>query len=373
MANCLRHPQVQKVHPSYLMIPQAARIYLWWFAALVFFAGAFLADAQEKPDRPPWAQPSTTQPQPPPPSSQPQPSTTPGPMVLAPVQAPERQKEPSTPKGTIKVNVNLVNVLVSVLDENKRPAPNLPLEAFQVSEEGVPQKIEFFEPETKLPLDLALMIDASMSAHIDFQYERDAATRFIRQVLRPDDRMAVFSFDETVTQRTTFTERVQTLQDAVARIPDGAGTSIYDAVLLGSQTLEKRGGERRRVIILVTDGGETTSHADFETARRAALRGEVLLYTILVRVMKSENGRNTAGEHALQTITETTGGAMFFPDSPQELPIIFDRIDAELRTQYRLAYYPNPRGAANSYRKIEVKMLPGYTARHRTAYLVGAQ
>jgi Ca-activated chloride channel family protein len=355
------------------MIPQAPRISIWWFAPLALFAGAILAEAQEKPDRPPWAQPSSTQPQPPPPSSQPQPPATPGTMVPAPVQTQEKTKEPQTPKGTIKVNVNLVNVLVSVLDENKRPAPNLPQEAFQVSEEGVPQKIEFFEPETKLPLDLALMIDASMSAHIDIQYERDAASRFIRQVLRPDDRMAVFSFDETVTQRTTFTEKVHTLEDAVARIPDGAGTSIYDAVMLGSQALEKRGGERRRVIILVTDGGETTSHADFEAARRAALRGEVLLYTILVRTMKSENGRNTAGEHALQTITETTGGAMFFPDSPQELPIIFDRIEAELRTQYRLAYYPYPRGAANSYRKIEVKMLPGYTARHRTAYLVGAQ
>jgi Ca-activated chloride channel homolog len=373
MANCLRHPQVQKVHPSYLMIFRVARVYIWCIVLLALFARAFPADGQEKPDRPPWAQPSASQPQPAPPNPQPQPPATPGPMVPAPVQAPERQKEPQTPKGTIKVNVNLVNVLVSVLDENKRPAPNLPQEAFQVSEEGVPQKIEFFEPETKLPLDLALMIDASMSAHIDFQYERDAASRFIRQVLRPDDRMAVFSFDETVTQRTTFTERVQTLQDAVARIPDGAGTSIYDAVMLGSQTLEKRGSERRRVIILVTDGGETTSHSDFEAARRAALRGEVLLYTILVRTMKSENGRNTAGEHALQTITETTGGAMFFPDSPQELPIIFDRIDAELRTQYRLAYYPNPRGPANTYRKIEVTMLPGYTARHRTTYLVGAQ
>jgi Ca-activated chloride channel family protein len=375
MANCLRHPQVQKVHPSYLMIPRVPRIYIWCLAPLALFAGAFLAHAQEKPDRPPWAQPSSTQPQPPPPptSGQPQPPATPGPMVPAPQQAPERQKDPQTPKGTIKINVNLVNVLVSVLDENKRPAPNLPQEAFQVLEEGVPQKIEFFEPETKLPLDLAMMIDASMSAHIDIQYEREAASRFIRQVLRPDDRMAVFSFDETVTQRTTFTERVQTLQEAVAKIPDGAGTSIYDAVMLGSQALEKRASERRRVIILVTDGGETTSHADFEAARRAALRGEVLLYTILVRAMKSENGRNTAGEHALQTITETTGGAMFFPDSPQELPVIFDRIDAELRTQYRLAYYPSPRGAANTYRKIEVKMLPGYTARHRTAYLVGAQ
>ena len=377
MASCLRHPQVQKVHPSYLMILRVTRACHWFSVPLALIGGAFLAYAQEKPDRPPWAQPSTSQPQPAPPApaptGQPQPSTIPGPMVPAPVDAPVKQKEPQTSKGTIKVNVNLVNVLVSVLDENKRPAPNLPQEAFQVSEEGVPQKIEFFEPETKLPLDLALMIDASMSAHIDFQYEREAASRFIRQVLRPDDRMSVFSFDETVTQRTTFTEKAQTLTDAVARIPDGAGTSIYDAVVLGSQALEKRGGERRRVIILVTDGGETTSHADFEAARRAALRGEVLLYTILVRTMKSENGRNTAGEHALQTITETTGGAMFFPDSPQELPTIFDRIDAELRTQYRLAYYPNPRGAANTYRKIEVKMLPGYAARHRTAYLVGAQ
>jgi len=356
MANCLRHPQVRKVHPSYLMIPRVSQISIWCVAVFALFMGALLSSAQEKPDRPPWAQPSSTQPQPPPPPAS--------------GQTPEKQREPATPKGTIKVNVNLVNVLVSVLDENKRPAPNLPQEAFEVQEEGATQKIEFFEPETKLPLDLALMIDASMSAHIDFPFERDASTRFIRQVLRPDDRMSVFSFDETVTQRTTFTDRVQTLTEAVAKIPDGAGTSIYDAVMLGSQALAKRGAERRRVIILVTDGGETTSHADFESARRAALRGEVLLYTILIRAMKSENGRNTAGEHALQTITETTGGAMFFPDSPQELPVIFDRIDAELRTQYRLAYYPNPRGAANTYRKIEVKMLPGYTARHRTAYLV---
>ena len=93
----------------------------------------------------------------------------------------------------------------------------------------------------------------------------------------------------------------------------------------------------------------------------------------MIRPVKNENGRNTAGEHALQTITETTGGAMFFPESPQELPMIFDRIDNELRTQYRLAYYPNPRGPANTYRTIEVKVLPGYSARHRTTYLTGPQ
>jgi Ca-activated chloride channel family protein len=92
-----------------------------------------------------------------------------------------------------------------------------------------------------------------------------------------------------------------------------------------------------------------------------------------MRPVKNENGRNTAGEHALQAITETTGGAMFFPGSPGELPIIFDRINNELRTQYRLAYYPNPRGPASTYRTIEVKVLPGYSARHRTSYLTEPQ
>jgi len=379
-ASCLRHLQVRKVHLSSLMIVQVLRTSLWSIAALAFFAGAIPAQMQEKPDRPPWAQPGAGPPPPlpvPVPSTSPAPPAVPGEPVPAPVPEPEKAqektKEPQTPKGTIKVNVNLVNVLVSVLDQNKRPAPNLPQEAFQVLEEGVPQKIEFFESETKWPLDLALMIDASLSAHMDIQFERQAAQHFINQVLRPDDRMSVFSFDETVTQRTTFTDKVPVLQEAVAKIPDGAGTSIYDAVVLGSQALAKRTGDRRRVIILVTDGGETTSRADFDAARRVALRGEVLLYTILIRPVKNENGRNTAGEHALQTITDSTGGAMVFPDTAQELSIIFDRIDSELRTQYRLGYYPYPRGAANTYRKIEVKVLPGYTARHRTMYLVGAQ
>lgn len=354
------------------MILQVPRILASFGFVAALLGGASCAAAQDKPDRPPWAQPSTNKPS----TSQPDTGAqgTPPPGVLAPIDPPpSKSQEAQSPKGTIKVNVNLVNVLVSVLDEQKRPAPDLSVEAFQVVEEGVPQKISFFESETKWPLDIALMIDASLSAHMDMQYERSAASHFIQQVLRPDDRMSVFSFDETVTQRSMFTNQVHVLEDAVAKIPDGAGTSIYDAILLGSQSLAKRGGDHRRVIVMLTDGGETTSRADFETARRAAVRGDVLLYTILIRPLPGENGRNTAGEHALQTITETTGGAMFFPEKAEELPVIFDRIDAELRTQYRLGYYPNPRGPANTYRTIDVKVLPGYSARHRTSYLVGAQ
>jgi Ca-activated chloride channel family protein len=322
-------------------------------ALLGLFVTASAVAAQEKPDRPPWAQPSSGQGQAPP------------------TEGTSKEKPTGTnpSRGTVKVAVNLVNVLVSVLDDHNRPAPNLPVEAFQVFEEGVQQNVAVFESETKQPLDLALMIDASLSEHKEMASERDAACHFIQQILRPDDRLSVFGFDETVTQMAPFSSEVTTLQAAVRKIPDGAGTSIYDAVLLGSKALEKRSGERRRVIIMVTDAGETTSRADFESARKSALRAGILLYTIVMRPVKNENGRNTAGEHALQTITETTGGAMFFPDSPQELPIIFDRIDNELRTQYRLAYYPNPRGPANTYRTIEVRVLPGYSARHRTTYL----
>jgi Ca-activated chloride channel family protein len=218
------------------------------------------------------------------------------------------------------------------------------------------------------------MIDASLSAHKEISFEQEAAAHFIRQVLRPGDRLSVFSFDEDVTQRAAFSDNVVALQEAVRKIPDGAGTSIYDAVLLGSRALARRGEDRRRVIILVTDAGETTSRYDFDSARKEAVRSNTLLYTIVIRPVKNESGRNTAGEHALETMTDTTGGAMFYPDTAQQLGAIFDRIDRELRTQYRLAYYPSPRGPANSYRSIEVKVTTGhYQVRHRKSYLTAPQ
>jgi len=293
------------------------------------------------------------------------------PTPTQPISSPE---DADTQRDKIKVKVDLVSILASVLDDHNRPAPDLPIEAFQVYEEGVLQKIEVFESETQQPLDLALMIDASLSAHKEITFEQEAAAHFIRQVLRPSDRLSVFAFDENVTQIAKFSDNVPTLQAAVRRIPPGAGTSIYDAVLLGAQALERRGEERRRVIVLVTDAGETTSRTDFEAARREAVRSDLLLYTIVIRPVKNESGRNTAGEHALETITETTGGAMFYPDSPQELNVIFDVIDRELRTQYRLGYYPNPRGPASTYRNVEVKVLNGdYHVRHRKTYLTGPQ
>jgi Ca-activated chloride channel family protein len=381
MANCLLlRPmrQSRNLHLNNSMrstIPPARFAFLLCLAAIL--PGAASTRAQS--DRPPWARKSsasssanssasttTTTPAPSSPTS----STPPSPVnpLDNPSDPPAQQQ-----RGRIRVNVQLVSVLASVLDEHNRPAPDLPREAFRIFEEGVEQKLAVFESETQQPLDLALMIDASLSAHKEIAFEQEAAAHFIRQVLRPGDRLAVYSVGEDVTQLANFSDNVGTLEAAVHRMPAGSGTSLYDAILLASRQLERRGEERRRVIVLVTDAGETTSYADFDGARKAAVKSGALLYTIVVRPVKNESGRNTAGEHALETITDTMGGAMFYPDQVQELDNIFNRIDRELRTQYRLGYYPEPRGPADTYRKIEIKVAGNYQVRHRKTYLTGPQ
>jgi len=333
----------------------------------MFFAAAL--HAQSESDRPPWARKkksnsgssapactapastgsstSTTSPTPP---------TIVNPMGSNSADG-DSDGQSSQERDRIRVSVNLVNVLASVLDDHNRPAPDLPREAFQLFEEGFEQKIEVFE--------------------------QDSALRFLRQVLRKDDRASIFAISEDVHQLANYTGDFGQLQSALHRMPPGAGTSIYDGLLLGARTLERRGDDRRHVIVLITDGGETTSSTDFDAARKAAVRSGALLYTIVVRPVKNESGRNTAGEHALSAITDTMGGAMFYPDAITELDAIFDRINRELRTQYRLGYYPTPRGPANTYRSIEVRISTEnagttnasatYQVRHRKAYLTGPQ
>ena len=363
----------------------------------MFFVAAL--HAQSQPDRPPWARkkksnsgsnkPASTAPAPTGSST----STTSDapPTIVNPTGSNSSDSDSadsnssaqsSQERGRIRVSVNLVNVLASVLDDHNRPAPDLPREAFQLFEEGVEQKIEVFEQETQQPIDIALMVDASLSAHKEILFEQDSALRFLHQVLRKDDRASVFAISEDVHQLASYTSDFGQLQGALHRIPPGAGTSIYDGLLLGARTLERRGDDRRHVIVLITDGGETTSSSDFDAARKAAVRSGALLYTILVRPVKNESGRNTAGEHALSAITDTMGGAMFYPDAITELDAIFDRINRELRTQYRLGYYPTPRGPANTYRSIEVRISTEnantaasatYQVRHRKTYLTGPQ
>src|SRR5579885_2461360 len=219
-----------------LLLSRSARALFMAFSLLFAASGAF---TQEKRDRPPWAQkrkanstatatPAASRSGTAPSNASDGSSGEPGKIVQPTPAGPPAKSEDPPQGGKIVRDVNLVTVLASVLDDKNRPAPDLPKDAFHIYEEGVEQKIEIFEPETSQPLDLALMIDSSMSTRTEFALEQDAAANFIRQVLRPKDKLSVFSFDENVTQESGFSDNIRLLQNAVRRIPEGAGTSIYD-------------------------------------------------------------------------------------------------------------------------------------------------
>jgi Ca-activated chloride channel homolog len=280
------------------------------------------------------------------------------------VPAPALQKG-----GGIRVQTNLVTVLASVLDENGRPVPDLPKESFQISEEGVPQTIDRFEAQTNQPLELALMVDTSLSTMKELKFEGEAAARFIQKIVRPGDQLAVFQFADNVDQLSEFSSNVSALEAAAKRVTPGAGTVLYDALVLGSRAISRLQPEHRRVIVLVTDAGETTSVYKFEDARHAAIASEALIYTILIRPVPNESGRNTAGEHAIITITDSTGGAMFTLDSFDQLDAMFERINRELRTQYLLGYYPRPTPPPATYRHIELQVQGAKTIHYRKEYL----
>lgn len=268
----------------------------------------------------------------------------------------------------LRAQTDMVTILASVTDAAGRPMPDLSKDAFQLAEEGAPQKIEYFEAQTNRPLDLALMIDSSLSTYKDLHFETDAAAHFIKQVMRPGDTMGVFAFSEAVERLADFSTNVSQLQAAVRRVAPGAGTSIYDAIVLASGELKRRLGTRRRAIVLVTDGGETTSISKFDETRRAAIASGALLYTILIRPVKNEGGRNTAGEHALITITDSVGGNMYILDDMGQIQETFDRIDRELRTQYLLGYYPDPPPPPGSDRHVSVQVAGTYAVRYRKEY-----
>jgi len=282
----------------------------------------------------------------------------------------DEQQQQQRQKGPIRVQTDLVSILASVTDAKGEPVIGLDQSAFQLSEEGIAQKIVRFEPQTNRPLDLVLMMDASGSAAIELKIERDAAEHFVEEVVRPGDRLAVFSFTSDVVQLSNFSDDAKVLEAAIRRVEMGAdmGTSLYDAVVLGSQSVRRQGAERRRALVIITDAGETTSVSKFEDARRSAIASGALLYTVVVRPMKSDAGWNTAGEHAVSTITDSVGGAMYYPTNLSELGAIFDRINRELRTQYLLGYYPNPTPPPGSDRHVVVTVNTGDNVRSRKEY-----
>lgn len=275
-------------------------------------------------------------------------------------------------ESTYRVNVRLVNVFTTVTDSRGAPVANLTKDDFQLFEDGIPQTIKVFEKESAIPLSIALAIDTSPSTMRDFKLETNSARRFVHSILRNEDRLSVFEVTETIDQLTRFTSDLKTIEHGIDSLKTGPGTSIYDAIFLCSESLLDREG--RKVLVLITDGGDTTSKADYNTALRRAQQAEAIVYSIIVVPVEADAGRNLGGEHALIQISKDTGGKYYYAEGQQQLDEAFRKISDELRTQYLLAFYPSRKVSDSPFRRIKVELSKkdpegrDYQVRHRAGY-----
>lgn len=303
--------------------------------------------------------------------AEPSPAQAPAPAATAPAtQTPVGRND--DPGGTIRVNVRLVNVFTTVTDAHGAPVAGLKQEDFKIMEDGVQQSIRVFDRESEMPLSIVMAVDTSESTRRDLRLEAVSARRFAHSIVRPQDRLAIFQVSENIDQLTRFTADMGSIDRAIDRLTVGAGTALYDAIFLASDVLIDRQG--RKVLVLITDGGDTTSKTTYANALRRAQEAEAIIYSIIVVPVAADAGRNLGGEHALIQMSKDTGGKYYYAESIQQLDQAFRQISEELRTQYLIAYYPSRRISDHPFRKIQVEIekkdpeAREFHVRHRAGY-----
>jgi Ca-activated chloride channel homolog len=347
--------------------------------ALAFFLSPLVALGQHLKDLPP-----------PPPPPKPKPTPTP---------APPKDED----FEVIRVSSNLVMVPVSVVDSQGQPVHGLQINDFKLDEQGRQQQItEIGNPE-QVPLDIAILFDVSSSVSQKgfFSFQQKAAAAFLKQVLKPIDRAAVFTIQDKpglvqpLAPADTAAAKILTIPAATSPVP----TAFYDSVAAAANYLIANSPERhRRVIVVISDGDDNFSNLvkDLTVAEaRASQRGDetpaaarqilqqrrqravaevqravqhadAAFYSVnpggaSVRL----NEISTRAQDAMQSIAESTGGTAFLPDSESDLERVFNEVAAELRGQYLLQYYSNSQSPAGQFRSIKVAVPTHSEARVR--------
>jgi Ca-activated chloride channel family protein len=296
---------------------------------------------------------------------------------------PSGSSQSGSPQGgfpTIKVETRLVNVALNVMDAQGVPVGRFGRDDFEILEDGKPQKIAIFEKEATTPLSIVLAIDTSDSVWTNERLEKSAAKHFVNALLREQDELDLMEFSEVVRELVPFTNQKKRIESGIGEMQMGGATALYDAIYLASERLAGTSGAdgRRRVVVLITDGGDTVKGSPYTQAMEQAQRAGAMVYAIIIVPISADAGRNTGGEHALIQMSKDTGGKYYYVADPKDLEPAFRHVSDDLRTQYLLGYYAPRRGTDTSYRKIEVRMedagLRGkYDLRYRTGYYADAR
>ena len=277
---------------------------------------------------------------------------------------------------TIKVDVDLVNILFTVKDKRGGLIGNLDKGDFTLAEDSKVQEIKYFTRETDLPLTIGLLIDVSASQGNLIDIEKNAASRFFTEVLRPKDLAFLISFGEDSELLQDYTSSPKLLRggldglqvrSGVSGIHPGpvptasnpAGTVLYDAVYVASAD-QLRGQVGRKVLVLITDGEDQGSKYDIKKAIEAAQKADAVIYGMYYvdRQFYSRGGisfGSSMGEGALRRLSEETGGRIFHIDRKNTLEDAFKQLQDEMRSQYAIGYTPTNPNKDGTFRKIDIR------------------
>jgi Ca-activated chloride channel family protein len=292
------------------------------------------------------------------------------PVGAAQAQAPP----PAQAATTFRSGVDLVALNVTVTDPSNRYVTDLAADEFLVYENGVKQEIGYFS-RTSLSLSVSLLLDSSASMEDKMRTTQEAASGFV-QNLRPQDQAQVIDFDSRVNVLAQFTSSKSDLEKAIASTVPGGSTSLYTAVYIALKELKKtetRGVEdlRRRAVIVLSDGEDTSSLVSYEEVLELAKRSETAVYAIGIRSKDTTGTGRGYGQadFALRQLTSQTGGRVFFPSTVDELKAIYALISQELSSQYLVGYTSSNQKRDGAWRRINVRTSrTGATARTRMGY-----
>jgi len=278
----------------------------------------------------------------------------------------------------IKVDTEVVNVLFTAQDRNRRLLTSLKQEEVRLLEDGQPQELVTFSRQVDLPLSLAILIDTSLSQERTLPEEKSAAISFVETVIRPSkDEVAVISFTGDATLEHGMTNSLTRLRRSIDGVrivtPTGyigggvvaggtppisgtmtaGSTAIWDAIWVTSDEILGPAPERtRRAIILLTDGVNTSGKKKLDEAVQAALKAEAIVYSIGI----GDNYYQGVDRGTLNKVSERTGGRAYFPRDERELRDAFAQIQDEMRSQYLVTYEPTNQNRDGSYRKIDIQL-----------------
>jgi Ca-activated chloride channel family protein len=310
------------------------------------------------------------------PAPQPQAAATPQATTARP-DAPDAKlpADAASPNGeevdedeVVRVDSNLVIIPASVVDSRGRAVVDLKVEDFELRIDGEVKAIgDLSRAET--PVHVALLFDNSASLSAAREFEKQAAVRFFRSVVRPIDRAAVYSISTTPTLAQGLTNDVPRLVRTIEGFgaPDGA-TALFDALTQAADYMRPLVG--RKVLVLVSDGTDTVSDASFDDAVNRALRAECQVYVVQTRQVEDPNLHDPVSEQRMLRLSEQTGGAVFIPKSVDELDSVFTQISLDLSQQYLLSYYPQDERKDKYFRfiSLRVKTRPSLRVRARKGF-----